>query len=89
MRRTCTPSPAVLAARRFLDLGHHLEHAARTAAILPVAAGTGTELMDAEEQREPHLGHFQAAEFDSPAACHSPPAGQPSPTGDAPPPGRA
>ena len=57
--------------------------------IAPVAAAVGPELVAAEEQRKAHLGTSMLPNLMPPAACHSPAAGQPSPAGEAPPPGRA
>src|SRR5438067_2084315 len=50
---------------RLGGLDDHLDDAARPAAILPVAAGIGPELVRAEKQRKAHLGDFQAAELDA------------------------
>src|SRR5947207_2668058 len=54
-----------VADRRFFGLDDHLDDAAGAAAILSVAARIGAELVRLEEQREPHLGHFEAAELDA------------------------
>src|SRR5215468_8249024 len=43
----------------------HLDDAARPAAVFACSAGIGAEFVAAEEQREAHLGHFEAAEFDA------------------------
>jgi len=53
-----------VADRRFCGLDDHLHDPARTAAIFARAAGIGAEFMAPEEQREAHLGDFEAAELD-------------------------
>src|SRR6185437_7998339 len=45
-------------------LDDHLDDPARPAAIAPVAARIGAELVGLEEQRKAHFGHFEAAELD-------------------------
>ena len=64
-RRARTPSPAVLPSAGSVGLDHHLDDPAGAAAILPVAAGIGAELVAPEEQRKAHLGDFEAAELDA------------------------
>src|SRR5207249_1132347 len=54
-----------VAARRLLRLQHQIEGDAEAAAKLSVAAGTGTEFMLAEMQRETHFGDFETAEFEA------------------------
>src|SRR5580704_4492934 len=51
--------------RRLLGLDDHLDNPAGAAAIPPIAARIGAELVALEEQRKAHLGHFEAAEFDA------------------------
>ena len=55
---------------RFGSLDDHLHDPAGTAAVLASATGIGAEFMAPEEQRETHLGDFEAAELD--AACRLP-----------------
>ena len=78
-----------VADRRLRRLDDHLELAAGTAAIAPVAAAVGAELVAAEEEREAHLVHLDAAELDAAGRLPLAAAGQPSPADEAPPPGRA
>ena len=66
-----------------------VELRARAAAMLSGAAGVGPQLVSDEVQRKARFGDLDAAELDAAAECHSPALGQPSPAGEAPPPGRA
>ena len=54
-----------VADRRFGGLDDHLHDPAGTAAVFAGATGIGAEFVAAEEQREAHLGDFEAAELDA------------------------
>src|SRR4029077_12748442 len=71
VRATEDPAGAVshavaggVAERRLGGFDDHLDDPAGAAAIFALASGIGPELVAAEEQREAHFGHFEAAEFD-------------------------
>src|SRR5579859_1030690 len=54
-----------VAERGLVNLHGELQHAAGAAAELAVAATVGAEFVAAKEQRETHLRHLEAAEFDA------------------------
>src|SRR5439155_15367355 len=78
--RVADAVPGGVGERGLRDLGVELEDGAEAAAVLPVPARAGPELVAREEQREAHLRHLDAPELD-PARRLPFPRGRPAVTG--------